>query len=59
MDSVQVQRAVGLSFKEVAEEANSNHTQRTPATVVSLTPQAVAERAEKILAEIAGGKLHV
>jgi hypothetical protein len=51
MDRVQVQRAVGLSFKEVAEEAGSNHPQARPVPVVTLTPQAIAEAAAETARE--------
>jgi hypothetical protein len=51
MDRVQVQRAVGLSFKEVAEEASSNHTQRMLVPAVTLTPQAIAEAAAEAARE--------
>ena len=51
MDRVQVQRAVGLSFKDVAEEASSNHTQRTAAPGAALTPLAIAEAAAETARE--------
>jgi len=51
MDRVQVQRAVGLSFKEVAEEASSNSLGLSPTS--SVGADALAELARRKRAEFA------
>jgi hypothetical protein len=49
MDRVQVQRAAGLSFKDVAEEAGPSQAKKTAASAA--TPQAIADAAAETARE--------
>jgi KAP family P-loop domain len=51
MDRVQVRRAVGLSFKDVAEEAGPSQARKTAASGAASTPQAIADAAAEAARE--------